>query len=106
MPAHLEARYIINEVHRAFGRIGACVAPVAAGDKSGAQRKACRASDAYKSRFRSSAALAASRTTKKGKKTIIHFINFFAYFEVKNGIIFAYRWRGESRAVAACLEHA
>ena len=24
----------------------------------------------------------------------------------KNGIIFAYRWRGESRAVAACLEHA
>ncbi len=35
-----------------------------------------------------------------------NFSNFFAYFEVKNGIIFAYRWRGESRAIAACLEHA
>jgi hypothetical protein len=44
---------------------------------------------------------AASKTTKKGKKTIVQFINFFAYFVVKNGIIFAYRWRGESRAVAA-----
>ena len=30
-----------------------------------------------------------------------NFINFFAYFEVKNGIIFAYIWHGESRAVAA-----
>ena len=36
--------------------IGACVAPVAAGDKSGAQRKAYRTSGAYKSRSKSSAA--------------------------------------------------
>ena len=43
-----EAIYIINEVHRSLGRIGVCVAPVAAGDKSGAQRKAYRASDALK----------------------------------------------------------
>ena len=52
----------IDEVHRSIGRIGACVAPVAAGDMPGAQRKAYRTSDALKCRPKS------SRRRRKSKR--------------------------------------
>ena len=56
LPSKSCASVIINSfMRRTDGRIGVCVAPVAAGDKSGAQRKAYRTSGAYKSRYKSSA---------------------------------------------------